>query len=552
MPKISLVDAYDNRDVIVQIMNLKDGQDAVTALLDGKVDKIEGKGLSTNDYTNEDKTKLAGLANATIESVSKNGTLIPIVDKNVNITVPVAINELTEDATHRTVTDTEKGTWDGKQDPITSGTNINVAGNVINHAPSGIVAGTVGSTTAVPVLTLDAQGHVTVKSTATIYPPTTAGTNGNIWQSNGSDQGVWQTPDTAPTASSVKMCTSGGIKTYIDNLASGKLDKVQAIGDAGKFMKVGADGTLAPASVPGGVELSDATPQDLGTAGAGTNGYASRADHVHKKPTASEIGALPANAPITPGIGTKITVDTNGLVTGIDTLIASDIPIIAESQVNGLITDLAGKQPTITAGTNLIFSGTTLNHNVSGVTAGTAGSATSVPVLTIDANGHITSRSSATIYPPTTAGTAGQIWISDGAATGAWDTLDTTPAPGSTHGITSGAVYTATNNKANAPTTYSSGTLNVNGTWSSSTSRTFGPAQRPSTTRPTFVTLIFSKQNATVAIGSTSSPTTLVFNNADTYNGDGYCACSFMLPVGYYFAYAYDGTGTVPYTYQTM
>lgn len=33
------------------------------ALLDGKVDKVEGKGLSTNDYTTSEKTKLAGLEN---------------------------------------------------------------------------------------------------------------------------------------------------------------------------------------------------------------------------------------------------------------------------------------------------------------------------------------------------------------------------------------------------------------------------------------------------------------------------------------------------------
>lgn len=31
--------------------------------LDGKVDKVSGKGLSTNDYTTEEKTKLAGLSN---------------------------------------------------------------------------------------------------------------------------------------------------------------------------------------------------------------------------------------------------------------------------------------------------------------------------------------------------------------------------------------------------------------------------------------------------------------------------------------------------------
>lgn len=35
----------------------------ITTLLGGKVDKIEGKGLSENDYTNAEKAKLEGLSN---------------------------------------------------------------------------------------------------------------------------------------------------------------------------------------------------------------------------------------------------------------------------------------------------------------------------------------------------------------------------------------------------------------------------------------------------------------------------------------------------------
>lgn len=44
---------------INQLLNIKGN---VQALLDSKVDKVSGKGLSTNDYTNEEKTKLAGIA----------------------------------------------------------------------------------------------------------------------------------------------------------------------------------------------------------------------------------------------------------------------------------------------------------------------------------------------------------------------------------------------------------------------------------------------------------------------------------------------------------
>lgn len=44
---------------INQLLGIKGN---VQALLDSKVDKVSGKGLSTNDYTNEEKSKLAGIA----------------------------------------------------------------------------------------------------------------------------------------------------------------------------------------------------------------------------------------------------------------------------------------------------------------------------------------------------------------------------------------------------------------------------------------------------------------------------------------------------------
>ena len=67
--------------------------------LNAKVDKETGKGLSTNDYTTTEKTKLAGIeANAdvnTIELISINGgsALTPNSNKNVNIEIPtISIN----------------------------------------------------------------------------------------------------------------------------------------------------------------------------------------------------------------------------------------------------------------------------------------------------------------------------------------------------------------------------------------------------------------------------------------------------------------------------
>ena len=42
----------------------------------------------------------------------------------------------------------------------------------------------------------------------------------------------------------------------------------------------------------GGAAVSNATPQPLGSAGPGTSDEASRADHVHAMPSATDVGAL--------------------------------------------------------------------------------------------------------------------------------------------------------------------------------------------------------------------------------------------------------------------
>lgn len=68
----------------------------VATQIGGKVDKVNGKGLSTNDYTTAEKNKLAGIAN------NANNYTHPD-------THPATM--ITEDSTHRFVTDVEKTAW---------------------------------------------------------------------------------------------------------------------------------------------------------------------------------------------------------------------------------------------------------------------------------------------------------------------------------------------------------------------------------------------------------------------------------------------------------
>ena len=63
-----------------------DNVEGLQGALDGKVDKAEGKGLSTNDFTNDLRTKLEGLAN--IKSVGDN--LNVDGDGKLTVTIPEA------------------------------------------------------------------------------------------------------------------------------------------------------------------------------------------------------------------------------------------------------------------------------------------------------------------------------------------------------------------------------------------------------------------------------------------------------------------------------
>ena len=66
------------------------------------VKQESGKGLSTNDYTTAEKSKLSGVASGAqvniIEQVKVNGNAITPSSKAVNITVPTKTSQLTNDS----------------------------------------------------------------------------------------------------------------------------------------------------------------------------------------------------------------------------------------------------------------------------------------------------------------------------------------------------------------------------------------------------------------------------------------------------------------------
>lgn len=113
---------------------------ALTAVVGNKVDKISGKGLSSNDYTTEEKSKLNGIASGAEVNVQadwditdsesdayiKNKPTIPTKTSQLvndsgftdNYTHPDThpANIIIQDENHRFVTDSEKDAWNNKLD----------------------------------------------------------------------------------------------------------------------------------------------------------------------------------------------------------------------------------------------------------------------------------------------------------------------------------------------------------------------------------------------------------------------------------------------------
>lgn len=111
----------------------------VKTALGNKVDKVSGKGLSTNDFTNTLKNKLDGIAAGAqvnvIEGVNVNGSAVTPTNKIVNLTIPTKLTDLTNDGnfvTDANYVHTDNNfttTLKNKLNGIATGAEVNVQSN---------------------------------------------------------------------------------------------------------------------------------------------------------------------------------------------------------------------------------------------------------------------------------------------------------------------------------------------------------------------------------------------------------------------------------------
>ncbi len=124
-----VLDAKANTtDIPTNTSDLNNDSGFITSETDPVFSASAAAGISSSDISNwNGKSDFSGSYNdLTDKPTLFSGDYTDLTNKP---TIPDELSDLSDDTTHRLVTDTEKSTWSGKQDTLVSGTNIKTINN---------------------------------------------------------------------------------------------------------------------------------------------------------------------------------------------------------------------------------------------------------------------------------------------------------------------------------------------------------------------------------------------------------------------------------------
>lgn len=192
-------------------------------LLSNKVDKVDGKGLSANDYTTTDKTKLSGIESGAevnvIDTVKVNNQALVPTGKTVDISVPTTTSELTNDSGFITSSDIPEGAAATTTTPKMDGTAKVGTEKAFARGDHVHPTDTSRAPLASPTFTGTPKADTASKGTNTKQLATTA-----FVQTAIADKQDTLTFDNTPTANSGNPVKSGGVYTAL----AAKLDATTA------------------------------------------------------------------------------------------------------------------------------------------------------------------------------------------------------------------------------------------------------------------------------------------------------------------------------------
>ena len=315
--------------------------------------------------------------------------------------------------------------------PPTGSAGGDLTGNFPNPAlaPTGVSSGTYGNASNIPVISVDAKGRVTSLSTIPAVGVTAVGTAG------GDLVGAFPNPTLVPTGvlsgtfgsatqipvfavdSKGRLPAASQTTVSFPNVGTpgtyGSSTKVPIFttDTAGRITGVVPTDINFPSTTPSGNAGGDLTgtyPSPILVNTSVTAGTYGNSDSIPSitvdskgRVTAASASAL-RNTGVTAGTyGSSddipiITVDDKGRVTNVYTSTAGDSGVAAGTygstdNIPAITVDSKGR---------VTYASTVPSLGLSGVTSGTYGSTTAIPKIVVNAKGQITSASSLTIFPP--------------------------------------------------------------------------------------------------------------------------------------------------------
>ena len=437
-------DTTASAELVTRVTDVEKDIDSLETFVNNKVDKVSGKGLSTNDYTTSEKNKLSGIASGAEVNVQSDWNVTDTTSdafiKN-KPTIPTKTSQLINDSGFKT-------------------TDNNTTYSLLKSGSTITLTGSDGSTTSVTDSNTTYSNFVKSGSGAKAglvpAPSTTAGTTKYL-----REDGTWTTPpDTNTTYSTATQSAQGLMsasdKTKLDGIATGAnkttvdsaLSSTSTNPVQNKVINSALSGkastSVATSSANGLMSSTDKAKLDAITASADAVSV------TQKLTSGTEIGTVTIN-----GTGTKLYAPTNTDTknTAGSTDSSSKIFLVgATSQAanpqtyshdtayvgadghlysNGLQTvNLSGSQ----ALTNKTYNGYTLAAACAkAVTDSTSASAIGTGASLVTErdvyyglptiNGSHTYNYSTNIYAPTAVGSSGQVLKSNGSGAPSWSTL---------------------------------------------------------------------------------------------------------------------------------